>query len=100
MGYYVTTALGRQVPVENEGTVLEDLVLKILYDYSRSPFNPNNEPISPARLSKASRLSEQDAMDVAESLVVDGLVEKSGPGYRISGNGVVLVMNLSREAAG
>ncbi len=103
MAYYVTTALGRMVPQGDVGTVRQDLVLKVLYDYSRSPFNPNNEAISPTRISRAAHLSEPDVQDVAESLVALRLVERVPPenreAYRISGQGAVMVMNLSQNVS-
>jgi hypothetical protein len=39
------TALGRLVPTNEAQTVLEDAILRLLYDYRLSPQNPSNVPM-------------------------------------------------------
>jgi len=97
MAFYHTTALGRMVPASELGTVLEDLVLKVLHDFRMSPFNRSNAPLDETGLADAANLSPQQATALAESLARKGLVEQAGtrpPAFRISGSGVVFVMNL------
>jgi hypothetical protein len=96
-----TTALGRLVPTSMRQTVLEDEILRLLFDYRLSPQNPNNVPM---KLSDISR-----GVSVAENLVVaaiDALREKRPAlveerekfqqerTYSITGTGVGFVRNM------
>jgi hypothetical protein len=94
VAYYVTTALGREVPLEDWGAVNGDTILKVLHDYRVSPFNPQNLPLPVTALANATGLSPADAEALAESLTAQGLVEAAGQGrFRITGSGVVFVRN-------
>ena len=99
MATYITTALGRDVPAYEAGTVLQDLVLKVLFDFRMSPFNGNNVPLGRMALSMATRISPQEVDAVAEALHQEGKVErivpaKGEPSYKITGPGVVFVRNM------
>jgi hypothetical protein len=100
------TALGRLVPVHEVQTVLEDAILRLLFEYRLNPQNPNNVPM---------KLSDiVYAVSSAESLVVaaldalkeqkPALVEERGifqqeRTFSISGNGVRFVRNMPQGLA-
>jgi len=104
--YFLTTALGRTVPEGQIGTVLEDLILKVLFDYRMSPFNASNTPMALSALAKAAMIDEKLALAFAEALSQKGLVEKhpqklmGKDAFRISGTGVVEVHNVPQGVAG
>ena len=103
---FVTTALGRMVPQDQVGTVLEDLVLKVLFDYRMSPFNASNSPMPLSALAKSTGIDPKLAAAYAESLSASGLVEKypqkfmGSDAFRITGKGVVEVQNVPQGLAG
>ncbi len=103
MAIYYETALGRQVPQHEWGTVLKDLVLKVLHDFRMSPFNPNNLPMTKVQLANAAGLSPNEADATAEALVTEGFVERiqepNGAAYRITGKGVIFVRNVPQGLA-
>jgi predicted transcriptional regulator len=103
MAIYVTTALGRDVPQHEWGTVVEDLVLKVLHDFRMSPFNPNNQPMTRTQLANASGLSPQEAEATAEALAEKGYVRKvqshPEPSFSITGAGVTFVRNMPQGFA-
>ncbi len=95
------TALGRLVPLNETQTVLEDAVLRLLYDYRMNPQNPQNVPM---RLSSIVR-----AVGGEEAVVVgalDALKEQQPPlieeterwqqerAFRLTGMGVRFVRNM------
>lgn len=80
---FTETALGRLVP---RGTppeleqkiVLRDLVLKVLFDSWRSPFNPAHEPLSREALERIT-LVERELLDkIVNELVRERLIIKVG----------------------
>jgi hypothetical protein len=97
---YVTTPLGRMVPQHETGTVFQDLVLKILFDYRMSPFNSANVPLTLSALAKTARADAKEVRAIVESLtrLQPPLVEQSRfqgeDAYSITGNGVVFVQNI------
>jgi predicted transcriptional regulator len=97
---FVTTALGRMVPQDQLKTVIEDLVLKALFDYCMNPFNASNSPMPLAALAKSAGIDGNLAAAYAEALSGKGLVEKhpaqikSADAFRITGKGVVEVQNV------
>src|SRR5438105_1161845 len=103
MAIYVTTALGRSVPQHEWGTILDDLILKVLYDFRMSPFNKSNAPLTLTQLANAAGVSPNDASAHAESLAADGLVEVirlgEEPAYKITGKGVTFVRNTPQGLA-
>jgi DNA-binding IclR family transcriptional regulator len=106
MAYLVTTALGRVVPLAQWGTIAQDLALKVLHDFSRSPFNPHNQALGLSGLARAAHLPPQDAGDAVESLVQQKLAERvasaAEPAYRITALGAMFVVNaeFSNVASG
>ncbi len=64
------TALGRLVPAHEAQTVLEDAVLRLLFDYRMNPQNPNNVPM---KLSEIVRAVSADEPLVAAAL--DAIVD-------------------------
>lgn len=70
----VETALGRLVPTNELQTVLEDAVLKLLYDYRLNPQNPNNVPM---KLSDVARAVSSESTIVAAAL--DAMKEQQPP---------------------
>ncbi len=95
------TALGRLVPTHEFQTVLEDAVLRLLFDYRMSPQNPNNVPM---KLPDIVRAVSSDAQQVVAA--IDALRESAPPlveecaqfqgerAFRITGSGVRFVRNM------
>ncbi len=100
---YQTTALGRMVPESDAGTALQDLILKLLYDYRMSPFNAGNVPLKLSAIVEAARVETKLIHAIADSLTEGStpLVEKQQfqgeDAYRITGNGVVFVQNAGSQ---
>jgi hypothetical protein len=96
-----TTALGRLVPTSELQTVLEDSIVKLLFDYRMSPQNPSNVPMKLSDIARA--VSADTALVVA---ALDGLRENSPPlveerevfqgerTYSLTGTGVRFVRNM------
>jgi len=100
-----TTALGRMVPENEFGTDLQDLVLKLLFDYRMSPFNSSNAPMPLSSLAGAARVDPKRVEVIAQSLreLSPPLVERvefQGGAYRITGQGVLFVQNASQGLQG
>ena len=100
-----TTALGRMVPENEFGTDLQDLILKLLFDYRMSPFNSSNAPMPLSSLAGAARVDPKRVEVIAESLreLSPPLVERvefQGGAYRITGQGVLFVQNASQGLQG
>ena len=95
------TALGRLVPAHEVQTVLEDAVLRILFDYRMSPQNPNNVPMKLSEIARAVPAEPQlvtaalDAMrEQAQPLVEEAGPFQQEPTFRITGSGVRFVRNM------
>ncbi len=90
------------VPQQEAGTAFQDLVLKILFDFSMSRFNSNNVPMSLSSLAKAARADAKEVGAIADSLVelspplLERLQFQGENAYRITGNGLVFVQNAPR----
>lgn len=77
---YTETALGRLVapgtPEEvEERIVLRDLVLKVLFDSWRSPFNPHHRPLEKEALQRITLIERKMLDDVVDELTHEGLVQ-------------------------
>ncbi len=102
---HVTTALGRLVPEYEAGTVFQDLVLKVLFDFRMSRFNSNNVPMPLSALAKATRADPREVKAIADSLVEGSqpLLERMSfqgeDAYRMTGRGVVFVQNVPQGLA-
>ncbi len=100
------TALGRLVPAHEAHTVLEDAVLRLLFDYRMSPQNPSNVPMKLSDISHA--VSSERAYVIA---ALDALKENVPPlveeresfqqerTFNITGSGVRFVRNMPQAIA-
>jgi hypothetical protein len=60
----MTTPLGRSVPQSDWKSLRADTILKLLYSVSRSPFNPNNDPVGMDVLMQATGLDPVKVHDI------------------------------------
>ena len=100
------TALGRLVPTHEAQTVLEDAILRLLFDYRLNPQNPNNFPMKLSDIVRA--VSADEALVVA---ALDALKETPPPlveerdryqqerTFNITGSGVRFVRNMPQGLA-
>lgn len=94
MAYYVTTALGREVPLEDWQSLNSDTILKVLYDYARSLFNPQNAPLDVTSLENATGLGRDDVLELCDRLRDAGLVSRDGHRFKITPRGAELVRSM------
>jgi hypothetical protein len=71
----MTTPLGRSVPLNDWKSLRADTILKLLYGVSRSPFNPNNDPIEMDAFVQATGLNLADVQYLVGTMETGGLVE-------------------------
>lgn len=71
----MTTPLGRSVPLDDWKSIRADTILKLLHGVSRSPFNPNNDPIEMDALVQATGLSLANVHYLVQTMEAGGLVE-------------------------
>jgi hypothetical protein len=71
----MTTPLGRSVPLNDWRSIRTDTILKLLYSVSRSPFNPNNDPVEVDVLVQATGLGLVDVHSLIDTMQAGGLVE-------------------------
>ncbi len=102
----IETALGRLVPENEAQTVLEDAVLRLLFDYRLNPQNPNNVPMKLSVIAQAVSASPAlaqaalDAMGGDTPPKVEECPEFQGePTFRITGAGVRFVRNMPQGLA-
>lgn len=99
------TALGRLVPLNEVQTVLEDAILRLLFDYRMHPQNPDNAPMTLARVVHA--VSSEPPLVIA---ALDALKEQNPPlveergtsqqrTFSITGTGVRFVRNMQQGLA-
>ena len=101
------TALGRLVPTNEAQTVLEDAILKLLFDYRMNPQNPSNVPMKLSAIVRT--VSVEEALVLA---ALDALKEERPPlveelpsfqqerTFRITGTGVRFVRNVPQGIYG
>lgn len=102
----VETRLGRLVPAHEQQTVLEDAILRLLFDYRMSSQNPNNVPM------KLSDIVWAMSIDTpAVKAALDALMERQPPlvefrgrfqqedTFSITGTGVGFARNMPRGSA-
>jgi len=101
------TALGRLVPTNEVQTVLEDAILKLLFDYRLNPQNPKNVPMKLSNIVRA--VSSEGSLVVA---ALDAMKEQQPPlveeresyqqdrTFSITGSGVRFVRNLPQGLLG
>jgi hypothetical protein len=101
------TALGRLVPTSEGQTVLEDAILKLLFDYRMNPQNPSNTPMKLSAIVRT--VTVEDALVVAAldalkeerpPLVEEGPLFQQERTFRITGSGVRFVRNLPQGVLG
>jgi hypothetical protein len=68
------TALGRMVPTWEAQTLLEDAILRLLFDYRLNPQNPGNVPMKLSSIVRA--VSSEEALVTA---ALDALMEQQPP---------------------
>lgn len=100
------TALGRLVPIHDLQTVLEDAILRVLFEYRMNPQNPKNAPMKLGNIVRA--VSQDEALVIA---ALDGLRENNPPlieererfqqdrTFSITGTGVRFVRNMPQGLA-
>lgn len=100
------TALGRLVPANERQTVLEDAILRLLFDYRMHPQNPNNVPMKLSDIVHAVSSEERLVLAALDALKEDAppLVEErdifqQGRTFRITGSGVRFVRNMPQGIA-
>jgi hypothetical protein len=100
------TALGRLVPTNELQTVLEDAILRLLYDFRLNPQNPNNVPMKLSDIAHAVAhpdalvLAALDALREAEPpLIEEAPVFQRARTFRITGAGVRFVRNMPQGLA-
>lgn len=100
------TALGRLVPTNEVQTVLEDSILRVLFEYRMNPQNPNNVPMKLANIVRgvnsnaAMVLAALDALrETQPPLVEEGPLFQQERTFRISGTGVRFVRNIPQGLA-
>jgi hypothetical protein len=71
----MTTPLGRSVPQNDWKSIRADTILKLLHGVSRSPFNPNNDPVEVGALIQATGLDLADVQYLIGTMEAGGLVE-------------------------
>lgn len=71
----MTTPLGRSVPLDDWKSIRADTILKLLHGVSRSPFNPNNDPIEMDALVQATGLNLANVHYLVQTMEAGGLVE-------------------------
>jgi hypothetical protein len=75
VSYFMTTPLGRSVPQNDWKSIRADTILKLLYGVSRSPFNPNNDPVEVDLLVQATGLGLLDVHYLLGTMEAGGLIE-------------------------
>lgn len=100
------TALGRLVPVNEAQTVLEDAVLRLLFEYRLNPQNPNNAPMKLSAISQAVSSDPALVQAALDAMTADAppKVDSRGlfqgePAFSISGAGVRFVRNMPQGFA-
>jgi hypothetical protein len=73
----MTSSLGRRVPETDWKSLRADTILKLLYGVSRSPFNPNNDPVEMDLLMQATGLDLADVQYLIGTMEAGGLVENT-----------------------
>lgn len=100
------TALGRLVPANEVQTVLEDAIVRLLFDYRLNPQNPNNAPMRLTDVAYAvsadralvvaalDALKEQQPQLIEERELLHG--ERT---FSITGSGLRFVRNMPQVLA-
>ena len=96
--YYVTTALGHEVPAGDWQAVHSDAILKILHDRATRSPAPSQSGPSLLVLASATGLAVDDVRLICEALVAQGLVEPRGESYATTPTGMAFVQNALASA--
>jgi Mn-dependent DtxR family transcriptional regulator len=73
--YFMTSPLGRPVKRDDWRSFHEDTILKLLFDASNSPFNPENEPLVLESLENATGMDRATVESMCRVLEQQGLIE-------------------------
>ncbi len=98
----IETAIGRYVQPNEVQTILEDSVLRVLFDYRINPQNPNNVPMKVSEIVRAVSSDFPLVVAALEALSQEQeprLVEEckefqAERTFRITGSGVRFVRNI------
>ena len=94
MAYFVTTALGRGVPIGDWEALHADTALKVLDDYHVSPFNPGDDGLALTAICTVTGLEPPDARNPCNALATRTLIESVGSvRFRITTHAIDLVRN-------
>lgn len=90
---FMTTPLGRSVPMNDWKSINSDTIMKVLYGVARSPFNPNNAPVAIDALPQVTGLELLEVANLVAGLEALGFVEvinalAQPKGVRISPRGI------------
>ena len=103
----IKTALGRWVPSHEAQTVLEDSVLRLLFDYRMNPQNPKNVPMKISDIVRAVSSTPQLVIAALHALKENqpALVEErelfqQEQTFAITGSGVRFVRNIPQDSIG
>jgi hypothetical protein len=73
--HFMTSPLGRPVKRDDWRSFHEDTILKLLFDASNSPFNPENEPLVLRSLENATGMDRVTVESMCRALEQQGLIE-------------------------
>lgn len=91
MAYYVTTALGREVRLDDWMSRHSDTIVRVLYDFALNPLNDGTLGLQFAALANATGLDLQDVSMLVKHLIAQGLIRNTHKGYQITDLGMQLV---------
>lgn len=97
MADFLTTPLGRQLPMGCWDEYRRDQILRLLYDFYRNPFNDGTFTLTTATIGRTTMLPEGNVLKVVAELMDVGLIEQpEGDHYRISASGIGFVHSIPR----
>ena len=94
----MTTPLGRDVPLGDWTAYRQDSILKVLYDFRFSPFNPEGAALGVRPIATATNVPIPELTTLCDPLVARGLVERiDNRAYHITDTGVRFVLSILRN---
>ncbi len=88
MAYHVTTALGRDVPLDDWVSLHGDRILRVLYDFASSPMNDGTHGLRMTVFANTTGLNLRDVVRLVRQLTASGLIRKTSKGCRITRRGI------------
>lgn len=102
----ILTPLGRLIPAHEVQTILQDQILRLLFDYRLNPQNRNNVPMKLSDIARGVNADEKLVTAALDALweLSPSLIERCGEfqqesTYRITGSGVGFVRNMPQVSA-